>query len=551
MNAVTAVPQMIRNAGRLHQVISVLTKYGVAQWLRHVPLQWVQSHLQTSNGVAISDLNYSERVREAITEVGTTFIKLGQILSTRPDVVGVELAEELSNLQSKTPPDDAAQVKALLERELGRPIDEVFSSFDEAPLASASIGQVHRATLLDGSTVVVKIQHSGIEEQVRNDLEIARELARLAAAYSTEIALYQPVETVEELGRTLLAELDFQRELRNLQIFRENFKSDSRLHFPRPYPEFSTKKILTMELLEGIHVRSAQEIAQSGHEPEKVVNAGANAFLQMVFRDGFFHADPHPGNLLLLKDGRVGVIDCGMVGRVDDLLREQIEDLMIAAGNADVDHIVDLVVVLGDVPPSLDRPSLCRDVAEYFDRFSCLPLNQIVVSEALTEAVNAIRRHQIRLPTRVAMLIRMIAVLEGTGTRIAPDFQLLKLVRSYSTAIFRRRLSPRRLHRQLMTRLRRWTHLMDIAPGDLADILERVKQGSFDVHLEHRRLDSIVNRLVLGIISAALFIGSSLLWSRNVEPQIGGYSLPGMLGTGFALMLTFRVLRAVRTSEKR
>ena len=548
MRSISAVPQMVRNAGRLQQVVAVLAKYGLAPWLSRVPLNWVQKQLETVSGRAISKLSGPERVREAVTEIGTTFIKLAQILSTRPDVVGLELAEELSHLQSQTPPDDFAAVRELVVAELGRPLEEVYTRFDEKPLASASIGQVHRAMLRDGSDVVVKVQHSGIEQKIRNDLEIAQELARLAETYSTELALYQPIATVRELQKTLLAELDFCQELRNLQAFADHFKSDAMVRFPRPYPEFSTSRILTMEYLQGVHVSRQSDISAAGHDPQKIACKGAQVFLDMVFRDGFFHADPHPGNLLLLNDGAIGVIDCGMVGRIDDQLREQIEDMMVAGADSDVEGFVDTLVSLADLPNGFDRPALNRDAAEFFDQYAMLSLADVDVSEVLAEAVSAIREHQIRLPARVSMLIKMIAVLEGTAEQISPEFRLIEVLRPYRKKVLARRMSVSRLRRKITTAMRRWQHLMDIVPGDVADILERVKQGSFDVHLEHRRLDVIVNRLVLGILCAALFIGASVLWSSNVPPRIGEYSIPGSLGCAVAVYYSIRLLRAIKAS---
>lgn len=548
MPSVSSVPRIVRHAARLQQVVSVLTKYGVAPWLRHVPLQWVQRHLETADGIAIAQLTGPERVREAITEIGTTFIKLGQILSTRPDVVGLALAEQLSSLQSQTPPDPTDTIRGIIMEELGVPLEEVFLTFDDEPLASASIGQVHRATLLDGSDVVVKVQHSGIEQQIRNDLEIADELARLAENYSEDLALYQPVATVEELRRTLLAELDFRKELRNLQVFDAHFSRDHGIRFPKAYPDFSTPRVLTMEYLQGVHVNSVADILATGHDNTRVANAGAKAFLEMVFRDGFFHADPHPGNLLLMDDGVIGIIDCGMVGRIDDSLREQLEDLLMAAGDADVEHLVDLIVALGSLPNDFDRHALARDIADYFDRFACLPLDQINIGDAMTDAISTIRKHRIRLPARVSMLIRMLAVLEGTAEGISPEFHLMALLQPYKRRILSRRFSPSRLRRKSMAVVRHWSHLIDIVPGDVADILDRIKQGSFDVHLEHRRLDTIVNRLVLGIITAALFIGSALLWSRSVPPLLGDYSIPGCIGSLMAVYLTARLLRAIRSS---
>lgn len=548
MPSISSLPQVVRNAARLQQVMSVLTKYGLASWFHRVPLDWVQQHFQTSQGDAIARLSWAQRVRQAIGELGPTFIKLGQILSTRPDIVGPELAEELSGLQSGTTPDDAQTVHKLIEDELGKPVSEIFSSFDDTPVASASIGQVHKATLPCGRNVAVKVQHAGIEEKIRSDLEIAMELAKLVESHSTEAALYRPVETVGELRRSLLRELDFGLELRNVQSFTQNFREDDTVRFPEVFSELSTRHVLTMEFLTGVSVSDGSALKQAGCDLQQLADKGAKVFLEMVFRDGFFHADPHPGNLLLLPGDVIGILDCGMVGRIDELIRDQFEDLLLAAVDSDSERMVETLVTLGELPDDFDRRSLSQDVAEFFDQYGMLAFDDFDLTEAMNDAMDIIRRQHIRLPGRLSMLLRMMAVLEGTAEKLSPQFRLVELLKPYRASIIKRRLSPVRMRRRLLAAYRRWSHLLDIVPGDVADILEKVKQGRFDVHLDHRRLDRIVNRLVLGIVVAALFVGSSLLWSRNVAPHLLGYSVPGVSGCLTAVFLGIRLLAELRRS---
>ncbi|MCA9085227.1 MAG: AarF/ABC1/UbiB kinase family protein, partial [Planctomycetaceae bacterium] len=287
MPSISSLPQVVRNAARLQQVVGVLTKYGLAPWLHQVPLDWLQQHFKTSQGDAIAHLSWPERIRAAMAELGPTFIKLGQILSTRSDIVGPELAEELSRLQSNTPPDDPKAVRALVEAELKRPIAELFSTFDDTPVASGSIGQVHRATLNDGTAVAVKVQHSGIEEKIRSDLEIAMELARLVETHSTEAALYRPTATISELKRALLTELDFCSELRSCQSFAHNFRNDSSVRFPDVHPELSTRRVLTMSYLNGTPFSDRAALTEAGCNLQKLSEQGARVFLEMIFRDGF------------------------------------------------------------------------------------------------------------------------------------------------------------------------------------------------------------------------------------------------------------------------
>ncbi len=546
MPSIASIPQAVRNAARLQQVISVLAKYGLARWLHRIPLDWLQNLFRTSQGDAIVGLSWSERVREAMAELGTTFIKIGQILSTRPDIIGPDLADKLSGLQSNTPPDKFPAVRELLEKELQQPLASVFATFEEEPFASASIGQVHLATLHDGRRVAVKVQHIGIEDNIRSDLEIAQDLASLVEAHSTEAALYRPVATIAEASRSLLKELDFRKELRNAQIFARHFRDDPTVRFPRMFPELSTRRILTMEYLEGTELSQIDDDADGNIDRQALAEHGAGIFLEMVFRDGFFHADPHPGNMLVMNDGVIGVLDCGMVGRIDDMLRDQFEDLLLAAVDGDSDRVVDSIITLGELPDAFDRRSLTQDIVEFFDHYSTMDFNEFELSTALNDATEIIRRQNIRLPSRLSMLIRMLAVLEGTAERLSPSFNMVDLLRPYRGRIVKRRLSPRRMRRRLLAAYRQWNHLLDIAPGDIADIPEKIKQGRFDVHLDHRRLDGLVSRLVRGIIVSSLFVGSSLLWSRSVPPLVYDYSVPGVFGSGLAFVLGARLLADLR-----
>ncbi|MCO8122824.1 AarF/UbiB family protein [Stieleria sp. TO1_6] len=545
---VSDLPQLVRNAGRLNEVVAVLLKYGIAPWLRNVNADWVQRHLSSRDGTKIGDVTQPVRVRMALTELGTTFIKLGQILSTRADLVGIEMAQELSNLQSDTPPDAPADVIQTITEELGEPPEQLFAQFDSTAFASASIGQVHHAVLQDGTAVVVKVQHRSIEDRIRNDLEILIEMARLAASYSDEIARYNPVDVATEFRRTMLAELDFTGEQRNLLRFAANFESDPTIQFPAPQPALCSRRVLTMQAFVGISVSQRDRLIQSGYDLEDIARRGADMFLQMVFRDGFYHADPHPGNLMVLTDAVIGVLDAGMVGRVDDEFREQTEDLLVAAIDKDPDRLLDGVMQLGDVPADLDRARLRSDLTEFIDQYSSQSIDQFDLRGALIGMVEMIRRHHILLPSRVSQLIKMIVMLEGTAQQLSPSFTLVELLQPYRTQAIERRLSPQRMWRKLSGMHRDWSRLLDTMPRDITDILNRVRRGSFDVHLEHRRLDSIANRLVLGLLTAALFVGSTSLLSNQVHPLLYDTSIPGAIGCASAVYLGLKLIAAIKHS---
>ena len=326
-----SVPQLARNLGRVVEIVRTLARYGLAGTIAQLDPGFVRRWASRIGVVRLAGESSEARVRLALTDLGTTFIKLGQVLSTRRDVVGAALADELCKLQGNVPADPFDATRDTVLAELGRPVSELFPEFDPVPLASASIGQVHRATLHDGRRVVVKVQHPNIAKRVANDLSILAELAALADQFLPDLRAYRPVAVVAEFRRVLTRELDFRRELRNLQLFRAAFAGDPGVVVPEPYPAFSSARVLTMEYLDGVPFTHIEKVVAAGGDPADLARRGAATFLAMIFRDGIFHADPHPGNLLYLPPtdahptGRIGLLDVGMVGRVDARLREKIE----------------------------------------------------------------------------------------------------------------------------------------------------------------------------------------------------------------------------------
>jgi len=545
---VSTIPQLVRNTGRFREVTTILAKYELAGWLTGVRADWVQQLLRSSDGTDIGSEPVEVRIRLALTELGTTYIKLGQILSTRPDLVGPALAEELAKLQAGTPADPPETVREMLRTELGEDAEQQFLEFDEQAMASASIAQIHRARLRDGTEVAVKVQHAGIEKRIKNDLEILTHLAALAERVAPQLRQFQPAKTVQEFSRLLTRELDFGREARNLRQFAYYFRNDPGIRFPTAYPELSARRVLTMSYLRGISLSDREALEAAGLDLSELARRGATMFIDMIFRDGFYHADPHPGNLMVLPGEVIGVLDCGMVGRLDDDLREQVEDMLLAAVDQDPSRLTEIVVRLGQVPSGFDRETLQADIDEFVSEYGEQSIDNFDLSGALNGLVAIIRNHGIVLPSRLALLLKVLVMLEGTACQLNPDFSLADLLKPYRDKAIQRRLSPRRMWRKLQTAYRDWNHLLEILPGDLADILSRIKRGSFDVHLEHRRLETSINRLVLGIITAALFVGSATLWSREVPPMAWGYSIPGALGCAISILLGWRLLRAIGRS---
>lgn len=546
---ISSIPQLYRNLNRWGEFLSVLSKYGLADGISRLDIDFAKGLFKDRGGEALARQTPETRIRLALLELGPTFIKLGQILSTRPDLVGVRLAEELTHLQSDVPADAPEAVRARIESELGQTVEELFAEFDDVPLASASIGQVHRARLKTGEPVVVKVQHEGIEERIRVDLEIMAGFAQLAERVP-EFASYQPRSTAAEFQRILRRELDFGREERNMQQFAQIFAGDSAVRIPQSYPELSTGRVLTMELFEGVKLSEADRLAASAVDCELVARRGAELYLRMIFSGGCYHADPHPGNIVVFEDNVIGLIDFGMVGRLDEQLRDNIEQMLLAIINRDGEHLTTLVCRLGAVPADLDYDGFTLDVTEFVSHYATQSLADFNFSGALNEITEIIRRHSIRLPSGVGMLIKTLVMLEGTSRLLAPKFNLIDAMRPYRRKMIWHRLSPARRARKMRRIYSDVEHLAEVLPRRLEGILQQVQSGDFDVHLDHRGLEPSVNRLVLGLLASALFLGSSLLLALKVPPLIHDLSVMGFGGAGLALAVGLRLLRAINKSGR-
>lgn len=544
---ITTIPQVYRNANRWREILTILSKYGLAGWISRfdLPLKGV---LKNRDGEALAHLSRETRIRMAIEELGPTFIKLGQILSTRPDQVGTPLAQELQKLQTEVPHDDATTVRETIESELGQTIEELFIDFDTSPIASASIGQVHRARLPNGDDVVVKVQHAGIRRRMEVDLDILAGLAQLAERIP-DFQPYRPEATLVEFRRVVRRELDFAREARNLELFAHNFSRSANVRIPRFYAELSTSRVLTMEWLDGLKICDPAVRELANVDCSLVARHGAEMYLEMIFHHGFYHGDPHPGNLIVMSDGAIGLLDFGMVGRLDDSVREEIEDVLMAIVSHDAQQLTSLVIRIGAVPAGLDEAALSVDLSEFVAHYANQPVDAFDLGGALTEMVEIIQRYHIALPASMAMLIKVLVMLEGTAQMLEPNFSLMELIQPYQKKMMLRRLSPARQMRKMRRIYAEVEQLVEILPRRLRDILKQVDAGQFDVHLDHRGLEPSVNRLVLGMLTSALFLGSSLMISQDVW-LFHGVSVPGTLGVSLSAFLGWRLLRAISKSGR-
>lgn len=547
---ISTLTQFSKNATRFKEVVSILMKYGLANWIKANDPDFIKGLLKSSDGEKIFDLPPETRLRLALIELGPTFIKLGQILSTRADLVGPEMAEDLTRLQADVPADSPDVVQRLVEQELGRPLLEMFVEFDMEPMGSASIGQAHRAVLQSGEVVVVKVQHDGIETKIIDDLEILKSLAELAERYDPDLRFYQPRLTVADFSRSLLRELDFRREQRSLSQFQQNFEDNEWVHIPRTYPEYSSRRVLTMEMLTGYSIKNTERFHEEQIDSQEFITNSANLYLEMIFRDRFFHADPHPGNIWVLPGGRLGLLDFGMTGRLDNDMREELEGILIAAVDNDPERLTDHVLRIAIVPNSVDRGGLKSDIDDFLSEYVNVAVDDVDLSATLNTLTDILRAHHILLPAGLSLLLRVLVMLEGTSRLLDRNFSLADLIKPYAVKSIQRRYSPKKLFAQARNSYRDWDRLMKIVPRELYDFIIRNRDGKFDISIEHRSLEKVTKWLVHGILSAALFLGGAMIISQAIPPLIWGVSAIGLATSLTGFFLGFRLIRSMNDSRQ-
>ncbi|MCA9128701.1 MAG: AarF/ABC1/UbiB kinase family protein [Planctomycetales bacterium] len=562
---ISTIPQLYRNVRRWQEILAILRRYGLADWLSQLKFDFIRDWIKDEQGVPLARYSREKRIRLALTELGPTFIKLGQVLSLRPDLIGPQLATELTLLQSQLPADPPDQVREVVERELGASIEELFLEFGPEAIASASIGQVHRARLKDGTDVVVKVQHADIQAKVREDLEVMAGLATLAE-HVPELATWKPQVLVEQLSKSLRRELNFTRELQNLQLFRRELQGVKRVRIPKPFAKLSTTRVLTMEYLAGQSVNCLSsddnELVCDQASRQSLARLAAVVYVEMIFTHGVYHADPHPGNVLIDRrpgedELTLGLLDFGMVGRIDDRLRETIEEMLLAVASRDASLLTTLIKRVGNSPPRLDESTLSIDVADLVATYGSQPLESFDLSGALSDVTDIMHRHQISLPPQTSLLIKMLITLEGTLHQLSPTFSLLEVMQPFFRKMWLRRLSPRRQAKRIRRIYIELESLLETLPGQISNVMQLLQEGRLDVHLAHKGLSPSVNRMVLGLLISSVFLGSTLLLAFKVPPLlflqrgwmgIEQLSLFGLIGYAVSLIAVLRLIRAINRS---
>lgn len=550
----------ISSIRRYLNIVRVLSSYGFDHVLEMIGLSDLvtksRRFLRHENS-DITRFSAAERMRMALEELGPTFIKLGQILSTRPDVIPPSFVREFEKLQDNVPSFPYDDVVKQLEEELGGPAEQFFAEIDRTSLAAASIAQVHRARLVGGEDVVIKVRRPGVVELVESDINALLGLATLAERHIPSSELYDPVGVVREFARSIRREMDFAREGHTIEKFQENLSDVKGLHFPRVYWPQTARGVLTLEYVDGIKVSDLDALVKRGFDRKLIARRGADTFLEMVLVHGYFHGDPHPGNVLIMPGNVICMLDYGIVGRLDDELRKFLSDILFAIIKRDMDEVVSLLLFAGDIPDTLNVRALKHDLFNFIDGYYEIPLQEIEVGRMLMEFIDIVVLYNIRIQPDLMLLAKALVIVEGMGRNLDPDFNMVEHLRPFMEKALRRRYSPRRVSQEFNSVLLSYLNLARNLPRDLKEIVNRINRNKFKIDLEHRGLDRFItdfdrsmNRLSSSLILAALIIGSSLIMQTDKGPKLLGFPVPAFLGYTVAGMLGLWLVYAIIRSGR-
>ncbi len=524
---------------RYRQISRVLARHGLGFFISILGLERFVTWQRVFNRQYDQRLTRPEHVRRALEELGPTFIKLGQILSTRADLLPLNYQVELAKLQDAAPPLPIAVVKQVVEAELGEPIDVAFRAFDQVPLAAASIGQVHGATLPDGTPVVVKVQRPEVPQQIEQDLQILETLAATARRRWALMDQYDVLGVVHEFGQTLRAETNYIREGHNADRFRANFAEDAGVHIPLVHWDKTTRRVLTLERIGGIKIDDLAALEAAGVDPRAIALQGAQMVLKMIFKDGFFHADPHPGNFFIDPAGRIGVVDFGMVGTVEPRMQEQLVWALLAYTSDEPERQVDALFDLGVARRRVDRTILRRDVEHLRSRYYGRPVGEIAIRPVINDVLGVVRRHGLQLPSGYALLLKTVVMHESLVTRLDPGFDFTRVLVPYARQMVTRQFSPVMWARSLAQAGVDVARLGVEGPQQARRLLAALQRGDLELGVRPsgfeplvRRLERIANRMVLGIIVAAFVIALAVLISAfhlRSDPAAGIVLIVGFL----------------------
>lgn len=554
--------QNYKNLKRAKEILFVLSKYGLGYFL---DLSAVERYLKLSkrffireqNNQKIQYLTLEKRARLACEELGPTFVKLGQILSTRPDLIPRKFTEEFSKLQDDVPSFSFLQVEKRFQQEFGKSINDLFIEFDKEPVAAASLSQVHKAKLADGNIVAVKIQRPNVVEIIKTDISILFDIVKFIEKKIVNGYVYQPVEIVNEFSKTIKKELNFISEGRNIDKFRVNFKNSETVYIPKVYWELTSSKIITMEYIDGIKISSVVGKDDPRFDKKLISARGADMMLKQIFVDGFFHGDPHPGNIFIIESNVIALLDFGMVGIVKEATVSNMTNLLIGAIENDANKIVKTLEQMDIVVARMDLDELKIEISDFVDKYYGVPLKQLEIGVIIEEILGIMVCHQIKIPSDLTLLVKSLVTIEGIGRELDPDFDMVTHMKPFARKLFSKKYKLTNLLSSGSKSIKEIFGFIEVFPKDLLWLVRGLRKGELNIGFQHKGLERIIyemncssNRLSFSMIISALIIGSSMILGQPIGPFIFGYPAIGIIGYLFAsflgLFLIISILRSGR-----
>ncbi|SDI27839.1 ABC1 kinase family protein [Natribacillus halophilus] len=550
----------LKHANRYRKIVTVLARHGFGYILNEVGLFHVLS-LPKRLSTNPKDPNYrliGERIRNAMEELGPTFIKLGQMISTRKDLFPDYIVDEMVKLQDDVPPFDYAQVEGIVEQELQVPISEAFTTFRQEPLAAASIGQVHQAELPDGTSVAVKIARPHIKETIEKDLDILHDLTRLLSQRFHWAQYYRLEEVADEFAEAIRNEADYTLELRNTEKMHENMKKFTRIEIPEVFPRYSSRKMITMSFVDGQKFSEWKDMNGSYHP--KFARELADAFLHQVLIDGFFHSDPHPGNLLLTGEDRLCLLDFGQVGRLNRSMRNDFINYVIAMTKREPEEVARMVYNMADVPQSVDAEEFEEEVEFLLDKYYQRPFEEVQIGEAINDIFSASQRFNIRIYKEYTLLAKAVIIIESIISQLDPDLSIVEIAEPYGRLLARERLHPKTWSTKWLKEAKRQRDTLLVLPHSLRGALDKINDDelSFNVRMPKiniflNKLDRISNRisfsltlLAFSIIMVGLIVGATFGDSSSFLVQLPVIEISFIISFFMFLLLIYSILRSGR-----
>ena len=561
---VLRLKRFYKNINRLRQVVNVFIKHGFGYFVEQLNLHRVlplRKRIRILGVPPVMPHSIPERLRLAFAELGPSFIKLAQLLASRPDLITKAYADEFKKLQDEVPPFPFDDVLKTLREEMGVDPWDIFDYIEKRPVAAASIAQVHYATLKDGSPVVIKVQRPGIKEQIETDISILRTLSTLMVRYLPETEFFNPEGIVEEFSRTITRELDFTEEAKNMCRFRRNFERNPNIVIPRPYPEYVSKRMIVMERIEGVRIDNIDAITEMGLNRTELARIGLDAYFKMFLEDGFFHADPHPGNIFVMPDGRIGLVDFGIVGWLTPDIMESIAGALVALVRKDFDALVDQYINLGLVTEDVDIESFKRDfkndIRDFLIPLYDLTLSEINIAQYMDTLLNMAIKYRLKIPADLLLLDKCLLILDSIGRELDPNFNFISIAEPYATKLMRSRYNPKKIYEKFERQMSELTSFATATPRQVQLFLRKALKD--ELHLKMtpigldrliRDIDKSTNRIAFSIVVAAIILSSSILTLSGTGGRIFDIPLLGLTGFVIAFVMGLWLLISIIRSGR-